>query len=97
VFTIGALTGSLRTGTASLTVRAPGAGTLILSGVGVRRVKVTTPSSPANVKLTVQATGKSTQTLNRLGRVNVKVTITFTPTGGNAKSRSTTVALKKGR
>jgi hypothetical protein len=97
LFTIDSVNGSVSTGKASLTVGAPGAGTLILSGVGVRRVKVTTPSSPAKVKLTVQATGKSAQTLNRLGRVNVKVVIAFTPTGGTAKSRSTTVVLKKSR
>jgi hypothetical protein len=58
-------------------------------------VKVTTPSSPTKVALTVQATGKSKQTLDRLGRVKVTVAITFTPTGGSAKSRSTTVLLKK--
>jgi len=49
------------------------------------------------VQLTVQASGKSSQTLNRVGRVNVKVTIAFTPTGGSARSRSTTVVLKKRR
>jgi hypothetical protein len=95
LFTIGVVKGNLGTGTAALTVNAPGPGTLTLSGAGVRHVQVTTPSSPAKVKLTVQATGKSKQTLARLGHVNVKATITFTPTGGSAKSRSTTVVLKR--
>ena len=58
-------------------------------------MKVTTPSGAAKVALTVRAIGKPLQTLDRLGRVSVKVTITFTPTGGSAKSRSTTVVLKK--
>ncbi|HJX47633.1 MAG TPA: hypothetical protein VJ375_07300, partial [Gaiellaceae bacterium] len=97
LFTIGAAKGDLSRGTVRLTVNAPGAGTLTLSGAGVRGAKATTPASPAGVQLTVQATGKSSQTLNRVGRVNVKVTIAFTPTGGSARSRSTTVVLKKRR
>ncbi len=96
LFTIGVVKGNLSTGTAKLTVSAPGQGTLTLSGAGVRRVKVTTPSSAAKVTLTVQATGKSKLTLVRVGHLSVKVTITFAPTGGIAKSRSTTVLLKRG-
>jgi hypothetical protein len=95
LFTIGVVKRDLSKGTARLTVSAPGSGTLALSGVGVRRVKVTTPSSPAKVTLTVQATGKSKLTLVRLHHVSVKVAITFTPTGGIARSRSTTVVLKR--
>ena len=96
LFTFGTVKRDLNKGTAKLTVSAPGQGTLTLSGAGVRRVKVTTPSSPAKVTLTVQATGKSKLTLVRVGHVSVKVTITFAPTGGIAKSRSTTVLLKRG-
>jgi hypothetical protein len=66
-----------------------------MSGAGVRRVNAKTPASPAKVKLTVQATGKAKQTLARVGHVKVKVTITFTPTGGPARSRSTTVVLRR--
>ena len=95
LFTIGAVKNVLSKGTATLTVRTPGAGSLTLSGAGVRRVKVTTPASAGNVKLTVQATGKAKQTLVRVGRVKVKVAITFTPTGGTAKSRSVSVLLKR--
>ena len=95
VFTIGAAKADLAKGTAAFTVNAPGPGKLTLSGVGVRGVKVATPSSPAKVSLTVRATGKSLQTLGRVGRVSLKVTIAFTPAGGSAKSRSTTVVLKK--
>jgi hypothetical protein len=96
VFTFGAVKRNLNKETAKLTVSAPGQGTLTLSGAGVRRVKATTPSSAAKVTLTVQAMGKSKLTLVRLGHVSVKVTITFAPTGGIAKSRSTTVLLKRG-
>jgi len=95
LFTIGAVKRDLGKGTATLTVSTPGPGRLTLVGAGARHVKVATPSSPAKVKLTVQATGKSKATLDRLGHVKVKVTIAFTPTGGSAKSRSTTVVLKK--
>lgn len=80
LFAIGAVKSVLSKGTATLTISTPGAGSLALSGTGVRPVKVTTPSGAAKVKLTVQATGKSKQTLDRVGRVKVKVAITFTPT-----------------
>ena len=96
VITVGAARAAAN-GTAKLTVSAPGAGRLTLSGVGVRLVNVTTPSSPAKVTLTVQAAGKAKQTLDRVGRVKLKATITFTPTGGTARSRSATVVLKKHR
>jgi hypothetical protein len=95
LFTIGLIQANQAQGTATLTVSAPGPGTLTLSGAGVRHVKAKTPSSPAKVKLTVQATGKAKQTLARVGHVKVKVTITFTPTSGPARSRSTTVMLKR--
>jgi hypothetical protein len=94
-FTLGAVKGNLRNGTATLTVNAPGPGNVTLSGAAVQHVKVATPSSSASVKVTVQAAGKAKQTLQRRGRVSVRVTITFTPTGGSASSRSTTVVLKK--
>jgi hypothetical protein len=95
LFTLGAVTPNSRTGTAKLTVKTPGPGALTLTGTGVRRVKVTTPSGPATVALTVQATGKSKLTLNRLHRLKVKVTLTFVPTGGTARSRATAVVLKR--
>jgi trimeric autotransporter adhesin len=94
VFTIGAVKGDRAKGTAAVTVNAPGPGLLTLSGTAVRGVKVTTPSTPAKVKLTVRAVGKVKEKLDRLGRAGVNVTITFTPTGGTARSRSTTVILK---
>jgi hypothetical protein len=47
--------------------------------------------------LTIQATGKGRLTLNRLGHMTVKPTITFVPTNGTARSKSTSVALKKRR
>lgn len=97
LFTIGAVTPNLSTGTARLTINTPGPGMLTLSGAGVRPAKVTTPSSAGTVKLTVQATGKARRTLDRLGRLKVKLTITFTPTGGTARRRATTVVLKKHR
>ena len=95
VFTVGAAKADPRTGTATIAVGVPGPGKLTLKGVGVHGVTVTAPSGPASVKLTVQAAGTAAQTLGRAGRVKVTVTITFTPTGGSARSRVTTVALTK--
>jgi trimeric autotransporter adhesin len=95
VFTVAAVTRNLVAGTAKLTINTPGRGTLTLSGSGVRRVKVATSPSARTTKLTVEAAGKARLTLNRLGHITVKPTITFAPTGGTARSRSTTVVLKK--
>jgi hypothetical protein len=97
LFTFGAVTPNLTTGTAKLTINTPGPGVLTLKGTGVRTARVTTPSSAGSVKLSVQATGNARQILGRLGRVKVKPTITFAPTGGTARSRSTAVVLKKRR
>jgi hypothetical protein len=94
-FTLGTRTANLVKGTATLKIGTPAAGTLALKGVGVRSTKVTTPSTAAKVALVVQAIGKAKQTLDRLGKVKVNVVVTFTPIGGTAKSRSTTVLLKK--
>ena len=95
LFTLGAVTSNLRTGTAALAVHTPGAGTLALSGAGVKRMTATAPSSPAKVTLTVQAIGKAKLALNRLHHVKVRVAITFVPTGGTARNRATTVLLRK--
>jgi hypothetical protein len=97
VFTIAAVTRNLVAGTAKLTINTPGPGTLTLSGSGVRPAEVTTSPSAGTAKLTVQAAGKAKLTLNRLGHITVRPTITFAPTGGAARSRSTTVVLKKRR
>ena len=94
-FTIGAAKADLGRGTVTLTANTPGSGTLTLSGPGVRRVRVTTPSGAAAVGLTVRATGESLQALERRGRVSVTVKLTFVPTGGTARSHSTTVVLRK--
>jgi trimeric autotransporter adhesin len=95
VFTIGAVKANRAKGTAALTVNTPGPGTLTLSGTAVRRMQVTTPSSPAKVTLTVQAVGTFKEKLDRLGRLSVSVTIAFTPTGGTARSKSAKVVLLK--
>ncbi len=95
-FTFGATKFGLANGTATLTVNTPGAGSLTLSGAGVRRMKATTPSGAAAVPLTVHATGGALQTLNHRGRVSVTVKVTYIPAGGAARSRFTTVVLRKG-
>jgi len=97
VFTIGAVKRDLRKGTARLTVKTPGAGKLTLSGTGVRGANVVTPAAQASVQVPVQAAGAAKSTLGRVGHVSVAIKLTFTPTGGSASSRSTTVVLKKKR
>jgi hypothetical protein len=97
VFTLGAVTRNLVAGTAKLAIHTSSPGTLTLSGSGVRSAKVTTSPNSGSASLTIQATGKGRLTLNRLGHMTVKPTITFVPTNGTARSKSTSVALKKRR
>ena len=82
-------------GTATLTVKVPGAGLLALSGPSTRLVRLTTPSSPGTVKVIANLKPAAKETFDRVGRVTVKVTLSYTPVGGNTRSRFLTLVLKK--
>jgi ribonuclease PH len=47
--------------------------------------------------LTVKPRGAAARTLKRKGTAKVKATVRFTPTGGTARTRATTVKLIKRR
>jgi Right handed beta helix region len=104
VFTHGKPKLNKKTGTATITVRVPGAGTLTLSGKNLvtqrpaerpfaRRARTVSGAGP--LKLTIKAKGKAKRKLTKKGKLKVKPTITFTPTGGSAASQSLNVTLKK--
>jgi hypothetical protein len=69
------------TGTAIVTIRAAGPGTLVLSGKQVKR-RVETFSAASNVQLEVAARGDAAKRLRRSGDATVDIAVTFTPSDG---------------
>jgi hypothetical protein len=98
-FTLGKAKLNKKKGTATLTVDVPNPGELTGSGKGVKvanaAVTSKTVTVPGAVKLTIKAKGKKQKTLNETGKVKVKPTITYAPTGGDPRTQSIKVKLKK--
>ena len=89
-------------GTAILTVRLPGAGTVVLNAtakVGRKRIKVgglqLTVTTAGTYKLTLKPGSAARRVLNKKGRLRTSIKLTFTPRGGAARSSTKTVTLKK--
>jgi hypothetical protein len=80
-------------GTATLVVKLPGAGKLILAGDGVRRVTERT-SAAAKLTLSVKPSPKTAKLLRATGAAQVKVKLTYTPTGGDPRTRNVSLTLK---
>ncbi|MFT3865507.1 MAG: hypothetical protein QM729_14645 [Solirubrobacterales bacterium] len=81
-------------GTATLTVNVPGAGSLKLSGTGVKPVTKKATKVGA-LELGVKASGQAAQKLASTGSVKLHVVVTFTPSGGAATKLKKTVELKR--
>jgi hypothetical protein len=89
-------------GTATLTFDLPNAGQLTGSGKGAK-VSPTSPKPQGSVvapgsgptQLLVNAKGKKKRKLNEKGKVKLGLTVTYTPTNGDASTRSLKVKLKK--
>lgn len=98
-FTVGAVTRNKKNGTATATITVPNPGTATVGGNGVKasssgaRAAVSIPA-PGTVQLPIRASGKKKRKLRSKGKVNVAPTITYTPTGGTAKTITTSVKLK---
>ena len=90
-------------GTATLTVKVSGAGTLALGGKGIVKQRLAARAAtaskavggPGKVNLKIKSKGAKKATLNRTGKVTVKAKVTFTPTGGTAATHSKKFTLKK--
>jgi hypothetical protein len=84
-------------GTATLTVSVPNPGDLIASGNGVKAAGAVSSRAvgAGEAKLLIKAKGKKKRKLNDTGRVKLNVAVTYTPTGGDAKTQSVKVKLKK--
>ena len=103
-FTFGKVKRNKKKGTATLEVNVPGAGTLDLTGKGVKtqRPAISPPyartkpvAAAGTVKLAVKPTGKKKKKLKRRGKVKVKANVTFTPTGGTAANQTKSIKLKR--
>jgi hypothetical protein len=97
-FTIGRAVLNKKKGNALLPVTVPEAGTLALSGKGVKRIaasKSVAVSGAGTVNLLVKAKGKTKKKLNSRGKAKVKVSITYTPNGLSANTQNAKVKLKK--
>jgi hypothetical protein len=93
-FTIGAATRNKKKGTAQLPVTVPDAGTLALSGKGVKGSSAAAAQG-GTINLVVKAKGKKAKKLKRKGKVKVNATVTYTPSGLPGNSQSAKVKLKK--
>jgi hypothetical protein len=93
-FTVGKVTANKSKGTATVSVKVPNAGRLVVSGKGVKRASKSV-AAPGTVKLTVRAKGNTLKTLRNTGKAKISPKVTYTPTGGKAKARSKKLTLKK--
>jgi len=84
-------------GTASLPVGVSGAGTLTLSGKGVKRRRLTIEER-GNVlvgTLAVKPKGKTKARLKTNGKSKVKLRVSYTPTGGVPLVRTRSITLRR--
>jgi hypothetical protein len=96
-FTLGAITRNKKKGIATITATVPNPGELTASGKGVKAGAATISKAvgAGTAKLKIRAKGKKKATLNDTGKVKVKPKITFTPTGGDPRTQSLKLKLKK--
>ncbi|HEY6771403.1 MAG TPA: hypothetical protein VI035_03025 [Solirubrobacterales bacterium] len=96
-FTIGKATRNKKKGNARLPVTVPDAGTLTVSGKGVktRFTAASTPVAAGTSNVVIKAKGKTKKKLNSRGKAKVKLSITYTPTGVSANTQKTKLKLKK--
>ena len=101
-FKLGDVDHNRRKGTATLTVEdVPNPGELVASGKGVKRASaagaavISKAVTPGTASLLIKAKGKKKKKLNQKGKVKLNAAITYTPTGGDPKTQSLKVKLKK--
>lgn len=92
---------SSKTGKATISLKLPGAGKVVMVGkakAGKKSInvgKVTLNAAKAGTfNLTLNPSGAAKQVLRTKGSLKVNLEITFTPTGGSAKSSKAAVTLK---
>lgn len=86
-----------RKGTARLPVKVPGPGTLKLRGKGLVPQRSSAAVGAGTVKLTIKPKGKTKRKLKKKGRAKVTAKVTYTPTGGDHRTKSKKLTLKRKR
>jgi hypothetical protein len=81
-------------GTATLSVKVPGAGTLTVSGKGLAKTKKKAKKAK-KLKITIKAKGATKAQLEQLGKAKVKAKLTFKPTSGIAAKKTKSLTLKQ--
>lgn len=81
-------------GTATLSVKVPGAGTLTVSGKGLVKTKKKAKKAK-KLKITVKAKGATKGQLGALGKAKVKAKITFKPKSGISVKKTKSITLKQ--
>jgi hypothetical protein len=95
VLELGQVSKDRKHGTAKLTVRVPGPGSVALAGKGLKP-KAADTAAAGEVELKLKAKGDKKEDLKRKGKVNVKPEVTFTPSGGgDADTEKTKTKLVK--
>jgi hypothetical protein len=93
-FTVGKVVRDKKKGTATVSVKVPNAGKLVVTGKGIKRSSKTV-KAPGTVTVKVGAKGKSLSKLKGSHKIKLTPKITYTPTGGKAKAHSKKVQLRK--
>jgi hypothetical protein len=84
-----------KTGTGRLLVEVPGAGTLSLTGSGVKLVRRTAPGGGGVISLPIQTWAITKVRLAKLGKARVRLKVIFEARGGGVKEWSKGVLLRK--
>ena len=84
-------------GTATLSVKIPGAGTVTATGKGIVKAKKSAKKAqkPKTLKLTIKAKGKAKKQLAEEGTAKVSAKVTFKPTSGTPVTKTKKITLKK--
>jgi hypothetical protein len=90
--TVGKLKLDTKAGTATLTVRTPDAGTLTVTGKGLKK-EVRSSKGAATLHLPIKPVGKTEKSLAKTGKAKLALTVTFAPTGGTAEGKTKAVVL----
>lgn len=91
---------SSKRGSVTVTVRLPGAGLLELEGTG-KKPKVDVgevsvgASGAGTIKAKLKPGSEAMRVLKKKGKLRTKLTLTFSPTGGDPATQTTSVTLKK--
>ena len=92
-FSFGKVKLDKKKGMATVQVKVPGAGKVLLAGSKTVKKASATARAKATLKIKVKAKGKAAKALKKKGKAKVKAKFTFTPNGGTAAGKSRTIKL----